>query len=68
MVANPAKQLLGNDDVRRWYDNLHSSSRLLVFFVSVFVYNMWAIERNRDDIWCKRRVCGHLPLSIRHEL
>ncbi len=26
-----------------------------MFFVSVFVYNMWAIERNRDDIWCMKR-------------
>ncbi len=37
--------------------------RLLVFFVSVFVYNMWAIERNRDDIWCARRDLTLLRVS-----
>ncbi len=47
--------------------------RLLAFFVSVFVYNMWAVERNRDDIWCERRdftlllvVCGLLMAARRN--
>ena len=29
--------------------------RLLAFFVSIFVYNMWAIERNKRGLWCRKR-------------
>jgi len=26
--------------------------RMLLFHLSAFVYNMWAVERARDDLWC----------------
>ena len=29
--------------------------RLLVFFISIFVYNMWAVERNKRGLWCRRK-------------
>ena len=48
--------------------------RLLVFFASVFVYNMWAIERNRRDIGCRKRdftllvVAGELAKAAKRQL
>lgn len=37
--------------------------RMLLFYLSNFVYNMWAIERARDDLWCAKKAFTLLVMA-----